>query len=51
MIYQYYDLAIKYPEVGGKVYSVAMVLIFIILSLNVTAKVITYLFRKKLYGT
>jgi phosphate transport system permease protein len=51
MIYQYYDLAIKYPEVGAKVYSVALVLIMIILSLNITAKVITYLYRKKLYGT
>jgi phosphate transport system permease protein len=50
MIYQYYEISAKYPTVAQKVYSAALVLIIIVLVLNISAKVITAVYRRRTYG-
>jgi len=46
MIFLYYNLTIKWPVVGEKVYSAALILILIILVLNLSARLATGRLRR-----
>jgi phosphate transport system permease protein len=45
MIFLYYNLTIKWPIVGEKVYSAALVLIAVVLLLNLSARIVTRRFQ------
>jgi phosphate transport system permease protein len=48
MIYNYYNVAMRTPEIGQKVFGAAAVLIIIILILNLTSMLIAYLGNRKI---
>jgi phosphate transport system permease protein len=50
LIYNYYELSTKWPIVGAKIYSAALVLIIIVLILNFLAKMMKYRSEKMMRG-